>query len=131
MMILQHDPDVGLMHAHHIVSNFRTPSLAKDRFHFFVKLHQLRFNLLRHSNRTFQSCTWKSHGFDQQVTFFKPRHEFAAQIHSDRYTDPKDNQSNECCNSRRSNGSSHHGRVEPLDPANQKDFFVFHILWEN
>ena len=50
-------------------------------------------------DRTFQGRTGQSHGFDQQVAFFQSRHEFGTQIHADRNTDRKHDESNQGCRS--------------------------------
>ena len=72
---MQHDPDVGLLHAHHVVGDFRPARLAEDRSHFGKFQQQLLDLRATWSSAPSSVALGKPIGFDQDVSFVQPRHE--------------------------------------------------------
>ena len=83
---LEHGPDVGLVHAHHVVGDFGSTGLAINEPHLGYRLEQF-FHLGRRRHGPFERGRRNTHGLEQQVAFIEPRHELAAEVEGNRNAD--------------------------------------------
>ena len=80
----EHGPDVGLVHAHHVVGDLGAARLAIDQAHFGDRLQEV-FDLGRRGHGPFERGRRDAHGLDQEVSLVESRHELAPQAQCDRH----------------------------------------------
>ena len=81
---LEHGPDVGLVHAHHVVGDLGPAGLAVDQPDLGDGLEQV-LDLGRCRDGPFERGRRDAHGLDQEVAFVELGHELAAQVAGDRH----------------------------------------------
>ena len=125
----EHGPDVGLVHAHHVVGDLGPAGLAVDHPHFGNRSEQL-LDLGGNGHGPLERGGGNSHGLDQQIALVEPGHELAPHVPGDRHARGHQPSGQQERDQRMANEQVEHRRVQPLDPADQPDLLLLGVVAE-